>query len=257
MKNTKRYSTLVFFLLLLSGMSDAGVLPDAQSRVVKVKTILGPSDSSESRSFYQKLQWNVGLGLSRTGPRGLTASTGVSFEVNKYIGVYVSAGLVSLRGPSFAYHTEHYFSDGTGYGYEINDYIIGDYLAHQLTVGLEVKEPFLNMFSVTASPYHLRLLRSNSISHFAQVSKSGSSGGGGGDDTDSDFVSIGGFNYGFPGIHQNDFGLQLGLKFRYNRLGLSASQNIGFGDWGVDSYFGSTSEKVSFTNVQFTYLIKK
>jgi hypothetical protein len=251
-------NTLLCIALLMGSLSSkAGIIMDKPSFKLEGDRKIGFQDSN-THSLWQKLKWDVGLGLSRSGPLGLSASTSLSFPIHKFVSIYASSGLVSLRGPSFDYHTEYYYNDGASYGYEINDYIIGDYLTHQLAVGLEIKEPFLNMFSLSVSPYYLRLLRSTSISHFSQFGKSGSGGSsGGGSGVNSNFVSIGGYNYGFPGINQNDYGVQFGLKLRYNRIGLSATQNIGFGDWGEDSYFGSVNETVSFTNVEFTYLIKK
>lgn len=257
MKDAGRYSILVFFLLILSGISDASELFEIQSKDVRVKTIHEPKDSSETETFYQKLQWDIGLGITTATATGLSLSTSFSYPINENIQLRASTGLVTLRGPSFAYRTEEYFNDGTGYGYEINEYVLGDYTALQSSLGLCITEPLLKVFSVSVAPYHLRLLRSTSIIADNETVRNSSYSRTGSNGESSDFVSAGGYNFGFPGITENDFGIQLGMGIAYKRFGFRMFKNIGLSDWGDDARFGTRKEKVSFNNFQFTYNIKK
>lgn len=255
MKNVKRY-----FVLLLSLASFASTVAEQKSIKVDDYQIIEPTDSNNNnQTFYQKLQWGMGLGITKNGPIGLSVSTSLFYPIHKNIRLKASSGLVLFRGPSFEYRTEYYFNDGSGYGYFVDDYLIGNFLAHQFSIGAVITEPVFKKFNLSFSLYQLRLLRSSYINHTRSIRSSGESRSYsyGVHEDDVSFISPFGSNYGFSGIHKNNFGLQIGVGYQGKRIGLSASTNLGFRDWRDNSYFGSTKESSTFSNIQLTYLLKK
>jgi hypothetical protein len=236
--------------------SKAGIIIDKPSFKLEGDRKIGFQDSN-THSLWQKLKWDVGLGLTNTKATGLSLSTSVFYPLNDFISIQASTGLVAVRGPSFGYRTEKYYNDGTGYGYEIKDYLLGDYTGLQSSLGVKITEPLLHIFSLSVAPYHLRLLRSTSIIYSDEIVRNSSYSSSGSDGESSDLVSVGGYNYGFIGIEQNDFGVQLGLGFNYRRWGFMMYKNVGIIDWGDNERFGSGRETLTFYNFQLAYLLKK
>jgi hypothetical protein len=214
-------------------------------------------DSSE---LYEKIQWDVRVGITKQGSVGTSLSSSLSIPVHKHLRLRLLSGLVTFRGPVFAYRTERYFNEYASYGYDIENYTIGNYLAHQLSLGLEVSIPFNENITISVAPYHLRLMRSTYItkSWESYSSRDLDLRNGGVDESESHTVgAISSYNYGFQSISENDFGVQLGVGYQYKRFGLSAASNIGFTDWGDDFYFGDKRETASFFSLTMNYHIKK
>ncbi len=245
--------------MFLSVTSNASEGTQLQSVMIYIGQIIEPIDSIKSQTSCNKLQWKVGLGITKNGPMGFLASTSLSYPVTKNLGLQASSGLVAFRGPTFEYGNEHYFNDGGGYGYFVNEYLIGNYLGHQFSVGAVLAEPFIERFSLSLSMYHLRLLRSSYVNRTESIRSSGESRSYsyGVNEDEKGLISPSGFNYGFSGINRNDFGLKIGVGYQGKRLGFGASINLGLTDWGDNDYFGDTKESATFSNVQLTYLLKK
>ncbi len=213
--------------------------------------------STDSVMTDSEIDWTVSTGITMNDARGLTLNTSLRYALNDDFGVRSTLGLSSFRGPAFAYRTERYFNSGSGYGYDINEVLLSDYVGTQLVLALDYREPFFKVFNVSVGPYYMRKLSSSSLKKTNWQGNGFSSSRSGSDGSSSKTVYIGGTNYGFPSINPNDFGLQYGIGASYRRWAFHFHQNIGFIDWGDDNRFGDIKETASFSSIQLGYTILK
>lgn len=258
MKNQIIQTLLVVILCLGSIYSYATKEVYESSGKSAIHSLSSDQDSNVI-NHWQKIKWDVALGVIKTKANSFSLTTSLSYPVNDFLRVQASTGLVTLRGPVFAYRTERYFNEYATYGYDIENYTVGNYLAYQLSLGLEISMPFNENIILSTAPYYLRLMRSTYItkSWESYSSTDPNLRNGGVDGSESKWAgAISSFNYGFQGISINDFGLQLGLGYRFKRFGFTAQRNFGFTDWGDDSFFGDKRETMSFNSIKVSYTIK-